>query len=842
MRRSILISTVSATALGWTPALAQEGSEAAPGAASETADVITVTGTPIRDSQAAAIAQKRESDNVLDIISADTIGRFPDQNLADSLGRLPGLAIERDQGQARFINFRGAPFRWTAIAFDGIDVLGAENGRIPRFDSFPSVITSAVEANKAVTPDMPGEAVSGFINIRTFSPFDREGFSVSGEAGYGEQELGGGPINKYNFRASWSNEDVGLVVFGSHNRRRQITDNRELDLELDANGDLIVNALDFRNYIVEREDNAYGGRVEVRPDGLVDRVFVSSLYSEFIDREQRNQWVFNIADGAAAAGGAVAPGATGYQPLVLVDRLMEDGRYNNSTWTNTIGADAAFGAWRAEGRLNYTETTNRTFLPIPFSTAASAALSYDLSDVDAPDATLFEAFTQTPIDLDDLSYAADLGLIVDSNLDTESTKAKLDLERDLTLFGSDAILALGLQYDTREASGAGQSLGIAPFPASVDIASFNDGTPWRTDFNNSIAGTYYDNEALRAAWSDAAGGISVAAQDDQLVSIEEDVLAAYAMATFEFDRSSFVIGARVEQTDYTSSGPAIPGGFSDDYVTVLPSAHLNMDVTDAVKLRLSASTGVSRPTYTELRASAVVDPTSRSVSGGNPTLEPEETWGGDAALEWYFAPAGLASLGVFHREVSNVIYSDATTVDGGLYLDSAAGQDWTLSGPVNGDNGALTGLEANFIGQADFLPGPWDGFGATANITLLDSEFDTLSGASFSLPGTSEFIWNASIFYENFGLSARLNYQYRDAWLSTTENDSLAEFWDEQERLDASIRYNLPVRPGGVALTLFANANNLTDSTDVRYLGQRATPNQVEGFGRRFLAGVRADF
>ncbi len=704
------------------------------------------------------------------------------------------------------------------------------------------MITSAVEANKAITPDMPGEAVSGFINLRTFSPFDREGFSASGEAGYGEQELGGGPINKYNFRANWSNDQVGFVVFGSHNRRRQITDNRELDLELDANGELVVNALDFRNYIVEREDNAYGGTLEFRPQGAVSRVFVSTLFSEFIDREQRNQWVFNIADGAGAIGGAVAPGATGYQPLVLVDRLLEDGRYNNSTWTNTLGADAEFGAWRAEARLNYTETANRTFLPIPFSVAASAALSYDLTNVDAPEATVFAPFSQTPLALDQLSYAVNLGLILDSNLDTESTKAKLDLDRDLTLFGHDAVLALGFQYDTREAAGAGLTLGIAPFPSSVDIGSFDDGTPWRTDFENTIGGTYYDNEALRQAWSDAVGGISVAAQDDQIIAIEEDVLAAYAMATFEFDGASLVVGARVEQTDYTSSGPAIPDGFSDDYVTLLPSAHFNMDLTEDVKLRLSASTGVSRPTYTELRASAIVDPTSRSVSGGNPTLDPEETWGGDAALEWYFAPASLASVGVFHREVSNVIYTDATTVDGGIYLDTAAGQDWTLSGPVNGDNGSLTGLELNFIGQATFLPGPFDGFGATANVTFLDSEFETLSGATFSLPGTSEFIWNASVFYENFGLSARLNYQYRDAWLSTTENSSLAEFWDEQERLDASIRYNLPVQPGGVAFTVFANANNLTDATDVRYLGQRATPNQVEGFGRRFLVGLRADF
>ena len=837
MFRSTLAYSLSIAALGLGAAAAQE-----PADGQAVTDVIRVTATPIRDSQAAAIEFKRESDNVLDVISADTIGRFPDQNLADSLGRLPGLAIERDQGQARFINFRGAPFRWTAIAFDGVDVLGAENGRIPRFDSFPSVITAAVEANKAITPDMPGEAVSGFINIRTFSPFDREGFTLSGEAGYGEQELGGGPINKYNVRGSWSGDRFGVVLFGSHNRRRQITDNRELDLELDAAGDLIVNALDFRNYIIEREDNAYGGTVEFRPEGPVNRVFASTLFSEFIDREQRNQWVANIADGAGAAGGAVAPGATGYQPLVLVDRLLEDGRYNNSTFTNTLGLDGDFGGWFTELRLNYTETENRTFLPIPFSAAASAAASYDLTNVDSPELTLFAPFTEDPIALDELSYAANLGLIVNSNLDTEAWKLKADAERDFTLLDRPTTVKLGAQYDVREAAGVGTALGIAPFPSDVDISAFNDATPWRTGFNNSIDGTYYDNEGLRAAWDASVGGISVAAPDDQIVEIEEDILAVYAMATTEFEGGNVVYGARVEFTDYTSAGPAIDVAVSDDYVTVLPSLHLNFDLSDELKLRLSASTGVSRPTYTELRASAAVDPTSRSVSGGNPTLDPETTVGGDIALEWYFAPASLVSVGAFTREVFDVIYVDSTTIDGGIYLDSAAGQDWTLSGPVNGDSGRLSGLEFNFTGQATALPAPFDGFGVSGNLTLLESEFETLSGVSFSLPGASDLIYNASIFYEKFGLSARLNYQYRDAWLSTTENDSLAEFWDEQERLDASIRYNLPYQPGGASVTLFANANNLTDATDVRYLGQRATPNQVEAYGRRFLFGVRIDF
>lgn len=813
------------------------------GEAESRQQTVIVTATPIRDSQTAAIQAKREAPNVVDIISSDTIGRFPDQNLADSLGRLPGLAIERDQGQARYINFRGAPFRYTAIAFDGIDVPGAQNGRIPRFDSFPSVITSAVEANKAITPDMPGEAVSGYINIRTFNPFDTEGLGASLEVGYGEQQLGEGPVNKYNGRLSWSNDQFGWVVFGSQNRRVQVTDNREFDLELNGVGDLVVNELDFRSYFVERSDTAYGGRVEFRPEGAVERVFFSTLYTEFVDEEERNQYVFDFAGGARALGGSAPVGDTGYQPLVFVNRLLQDGQYDNSTFTNTLGIDFDMAGWAVEGRLNYTETEDNTFLPIPFSRVGQVAASYDLTDVNSPVVNVFNRFTQTPRDLFGLTYAIDLALVIDSSLDNEAWKVKFDAERDMSLFGRDTVVQTGVQFDTRDASGYGFVQQVGFFPPGFNINQFGTDVEWYSDFDNSIGATYYQNSALRGAWADAVGGLSVNVPANLEIAIEEDIIAGYAMATTEFDGGNFVYGARVELTDYTSSGPSLDIAYSDDYVNFLPSAHLNLDLTDDVKLRFSASTGVSRPTYNELRASASVDPTNQVVIGGNPTLEAETTWGGDVSLEYYFAPASLLSIGAFYRNVDNVIYADSTTIDGGIYLASAAGEDWTLTGFVNGRGGHLSGIEMNFLGTADdLLPEPFDGLGASANLTLLDSEFETNSGNTFSLPGTSETVFNASVFYEKFGVSARLNYQFRDAWLSTTENDSLGEFWDAQQRVDASLRYVLPVEFNDARFTVFANGNNLTDEIDVRYISTPATPNQVEGYGRYWLLGIRVDY
>ncbi|MCB2107474.1 MAG: TonB-dependent receptor [Rhodobacteraceae bacterium] len=810
---------------------------------------LVVRARPIRDSQAEALRQKQEADNVVDIIAADTIGRFPDQNLADSLGRIPGLAIERDQGQARFINFRGAPFRYTSIAFDGIDVPGAEGGRVPRFDSFPSVITSAIAVNKAVTPDMPGEAVAGFIDIQTFSPFQYEGLNVALEGGYGNQNLGDVAIEKYNGRMSYSNDKVGALAFYSFNKRGRITDNREFDLEIDpASNAVLMNSVDFRSYRGDRRDESYGGTLEFRPADDV-QLFIRTLYSAFIDLEERNQFVFDFRPDIT--GIPLTPN-TGYQPVVLVQRLLEDGKYKNSTWTTTAGGEFMSGDWTFTLQGNYTKTTNDSNLPIPLSAGATVAASYDITEIEKPVLNIFSTGTMTPTDVNLLTYPANLLLRVDIALDIEAWKFKFDAERETNLFG-DTTFKAGVQADFRDAKGATFAANIGGFPAGVNINDFVTDKLWDTDFNNSIMGRNIDNLGLRDAFEAVTGPLTPSYADDLIVGIDEKIYAGYAMATTRFDWGNIVYGVRMEATNFSTTGNQVVGGvttpvdFSNNYFNVLPGVHVNVDLDDDLKFRVSATTGVSRPTYEELRASSRVNVINNEINGGNPFLKAEKSYGADASLEWYFSEASIASIGAYYRAIDNVIYADTTVVpDGSLYAPGIIGPNTptTFNSFFNGQDGEILGLELNFIGQAEFLPYPFDGFGVAGNVTLLDSSFKapTRPQGKFNLPGTSDVIYNASLFYENFGLSVRLNYQYRDDWLSTTENDSLTEYWAPEDRLDLSVRYTLPLDTGDAKFTLFADANNLTNSVDVRYVNTRRTPNQVEGFGARYVAGLRIDY
>ncbi len=818
-RRFPIATAVSAAlGLGTSAALAQE----------QLIEEVVVTASPIKDSQAAALNAKRLADNNVDIVAADTIGQFPDQNLADSLSRLPGMAIERDQGQARYINMRGAPFRWTTIAFDGIDVPGAENGRVPRFDSFPSVITSRLEANKAILPSMPGESVSGYINIHSFSPFDKDGLSFASDFATGEQQLGNDDIEKQALRVSWSNQNFGAMIFGSKNNRKQITDNREYDLEHSDSGELIVNELDFRSYKVEREDNSYGGTLEYRGEGMLQRAYVNHLYAEFQDHEQRNQFVF----------GAVEPqeGVSAENVDFTVRRMLEKGLYKNYTKTSTAGIDLHIGEWFVEPRYNHTKTENSMHLPIPMSSGGLVTGNYDLSDIKDPKLYLNN-------DLADVEYASTLGLIYGSELKIDADKYKIDANRDFEWFDLTSTVSLGAQWDSRKAKGFVTSPVYGAFPGEVDIDDFNTGERWDSNTTNTIGGTYYNNNGLLHAWKNydsvsLAGRVS----DNAKIAIDEDVLSLYAMVRTEFSWGNIVGGLRMEHTDYSSKGTIEDQtvSYNENFTNYLPSLHVNVDLTDDLKWRTSYTTGINRPNYDEWRVAASVSVTDETVSGGNPTLKEEKAWGFDSVLEWYFAPASILSAGAFYRHLDDVIYTDVSTIDGGVYFAPAAGEEWTFNGAVNGKTGEMKGMEFNAIALAEnWLPSPFDGLGISANLTLLDSEFETLEGRKLDLPGTSDTIYNASLFYEKYDLSVRLNYQFRDKWISPLEDPE--EKWDEQKRLDLSIVYTLPMDYQGIMFSVYANANNLTDETDVRF-GANGLINQSESYGRRYLVGVRVNY
>lgn len=846
---------------------APESPQQADVATDATAEVteITVTATPIRDSLEASINAQRDAVNVVNVIASDTIGRFPDQTAAAALARLPGIAVQRDQGQERFIQVRGGPSRWTQVSFDGINVLGAQD-RVFRFDSVPAALIGSVELSKTLTPDMSSEALAGRVNINTFSALDNPGWDTQLEAGYGYIDLADGPQESYSGRVAWSDGRIGAVFAASHFEFEQQADNAEP--AYDATG---ISALRAAKYVTIRETNAYSGKFEfeVAPG---HRLSFTSLYTEFKDDELRNQYTFNFS---GAAGGTRDFGSADLQG-VPVQGLFEEGDYENNTFYNVLRGEHALGPWLAEWQLAYTETEDLTDLPLVAQVSADAGLRPNLGYQAGPNFPTVTIGDDGSSRLDQRAFDTEVLAYFGGGSESESYTLKGDLERELNVVGGPSTFSVGFQYDTRESVSPGAvallrpdgTVGSLPLRQTAEALGvawtpFDFITGERIDeqFQRGFDWNYIDNRGLRgqldgvlsaarAANAAGTGNFAVPTADaGQAYQVDEDISAAYAMNKWQWGRHGLLAGVRVERVDIRSAGnvtqPGVDGGapirsplaVENSFTDLFPSVHWNVDVTDTLKYRLSGVTGAARPSFNELRANASLNDTNLRVTGGNPDLEPETAYGADTSLEWYFAKAALLAANAFYRDVDQVLFDSVTVVgDDRFNTGSVDRSAYEFETTLNGEDGELYGVEFTYNQPWTFVPPALEGLGMQASVSFLDGSFTTPEGRKVDFPGTSDRITNVAMFYENYDFSIRLGYQHRTDWLDDISVDAQTDtFWEATERVDLSVRYELTR-----VITLYMDANNLTDELGIRYAGDESRPTEVEAFGRRYLFGVRA--
>lgn len=825
---------------------------------------IIVTASPIRESMEASLIIQRNADNVLNAITSDDAGRFPDQTVAAALSRLPGIGVQRDQGQERYVQVRGAPARWTVVSFDGVNVLGAEE-RVFRFDSVPAALISTVELNKTLLADMPAEALAGRVNIKTFSALDKPGFNGYLDLGYGFVDLGNGPQEQAAGRLSYGSDTFGITVAASHSQFEQQTDNAEP--RYDAVGAL----RELRNakYIIEREINSLSGKIEFRPaEG--HHISATSLYTEFLDHELRNQYTFTFAgpNRTQTAGTVTDANVVG---------SFEKGEYKTSSFVNILHGDHEFGdRLRASWDAAYVETESLTDLPIIRQASTTASLrpdvAYTTGKYNLPVVSVTNANGSSGA-LDQQAFDRETLFLFMNGTKTKSYTGKADFAYDVSKAWT---LKFGAQYDDRKSIDPGdfallKPAGTAGSFALRDVAAAT-GLPWTPgafvtskpvdeDMNRGYVFNYLDNAGMRgqldaliaAAREANANGASFAVPTRNAAlanTVKERVIAGYLSGSWKMDALSVVAGVRVENTKINSTGAAtvgsalVPIDISNDFTFVFPSLHLSYDVTDQLKLRGAFITGAARPSFSEQRATVTINDVSTIISGGNPNLKPEQAWGFDASAEWYFAPASLLSVNAFYRKVKDTLFDSTIQVGDGRF--NSGGIDRSLyqyTTTLNGGDGKLYGVEFAYNQFFTFLPSPFDGFGAQASLTLVDGDFETIgaagsAGRKVPFPGTSKRITNLSLFYEKYGFSARVGYQQRTKWLDDVSSDAASDiYWGANERIDLSFRYQLVK-----GFTLYADVVNLTNKAGVRFTSTAATPYEVELFGTRYLFGVKANF
>ncbi len=888
-------------------------------AAAPDEDVIIVTGgRPIRESQEAALKTQRDSPSLVSVVSSDAVGRLPDQNVAQAISRLPGVAVQRDQGQARYVNLRGAPLNWTTLSFDGINIISPE-GRDARFDSIPSAIASQIIVRKAVTPDMTSETIAGNINIITRSPFDYAGLHVAARGGIGYVDLGGGAEYEGTLVVSdrWETGigDIGAVLSGSWYQREMATDNFETDWEVVnedrrpalSNGSVPrVWARETENklYRLTRKNYSLSGRLEWRPDSD-NKIFATSIYSAFTDDELRSNFIFDFDDQQGRVPqlttpcgptAILPPNTTGYADIcagntpfqgvisgIDINHNALSREFLQSVFVNTIGGDHQIGdKWTISWRGNYTQSIDDRSAPAQVnydspgfgSNGATATqrptVQYDLTDPQLARVALFRTLRASDGTLsrgDRVRQIEDFPLSLSrirslrAKDTTNAYSGKIDIARETELFGNTKI-SVGGQYDNRTKEVDERRLDISSSSAFngqniFTLAGVNPGInniaisdPYKGNLALGYDFRYFGEDKIKAIVSQVQPYATYNFDTTNYYKVKEEVFSGYAMGLTTFDWGNVIYGARLEHVKNSADAFAVIGSAaaarvstSSSFTSVYPSVHLNWNVADEHKLRFSFNTGAARPDYPVLRPNVTINDANQTISGGNPGATPERTWGLDAYWEYYPNFGGFASVGLFYKNVRDVLFSD-TRVFGSdaLNINGTDRSGYVFSGIVNGGNGYIYGAEAAAQFQLEDVlkdAGFWGGFGLQTNVTFNRGEATAPNGSKVNFPGTSDFVFNFGPYYEKYGFSARVSYQYRSSWIDTLGDPSVGGnfYWAADDELDVSARYAITRN-----IEVYVDLSNLLNGPGRRFVGDNARTIERETFGRRYTGGLRITY
>lgn len=863
-------------------------------AAQPTEEVVVTARRPLAESVAAALAVQRNSQSLVSVLSADAIGNLPDQNIAFAVGRLPGIGIERDQGQARYVNLRGAPNYWTTLSYDGLSIVSPE-GRASRFDNIPSAIAKQIVVEKAVVPSMSGATVAGNIDIRTRTGFDSPGRVVTGKLGLGRVKLGGG--DEYDSALTYSDQlldgKLGIVAQGSFYQREMATDNWETDPYLSNTTNPLKHFArehENKHYRLTRQNYSASLRLDYKLDDN-NTLFASTINTMFHDDEYRDNFIVRLDQGTDAAGAGYTSAAfiNANDPksgTVFGARLNARIDYRDTeeyATTNTFGGEHDLDSWNVSWRVNRTMTDDGRNTPVsaafqsPSSFLLRPTIEYDFRDGDVNTMRFFSTGGATAArtkgtqitNIEDFQFPLQSISQLEGSDRTVADTFKLDLDHETELFGTPTVVEIGGLYTDRTKHStesnylANFSTGTIPtwstFASNIGYLGSQD-LNYRFRYTDVGFTTNFMNELIRTG--------AATAQDTRgnYWEVTEEITAFYAMATSDLGWGSLVYGARVEQIENTGEAyVAFPAGLqlvqvSNDDTLIYPSAHLNWNVTDDVKVRFGATTSASRPDFDDLRPNFTINDASQTISGGNPEAEPERQTGLDAYLEWYMPSGDFFSAGVFYKDLRDVLVQQSNVF--GLDTLDVAGMDrsgYMQTAIGNAGDGELNGFEIAYVATAEQLvssmgiPEWMSGFGINMSATWTDSEVDLPSiggvpARQISVLGTSDEVYNIQGTYEKYGLTVRLAYQYRTPWgqsvgtyrvinEATYAVDNGDIFWDTDDELDLSIRYQL-----NTGLEIFMDAVNLTNRGARRYGDQDIYPIEFERFGPRYVAGVRFNF
>lgn len=767
-----------------------------------------------------ALDAQQDANNVKSVVHADDIGQLPDNNAAEALQRIPGISVERDQGEGRYVRVRGLAPELNAVTINGNLVPAPEGGtRAVMLDVVPSDMVQALEVSKTLTPDMDASSLGGTIEVKTLSGFDHKGLFATVEAAGSHDTNTEEESPKFSGTVSNQLLDGKLAIAAgvSWESRDFGSDNVETGGAWDGN---TLEEFERRDYLIERERLGTAFNLDWRPaEG--QEYHLRTMLSQFTDSEIRQKHAIEFDD-AQLAGELGDAEAT---------RELKDREEEEEILSIALGTTQQFGPWKVSAELAHGQSHEDT--PYHIATAAFAGTG-TFTDTGFTNgkkpklsgpASLYSA----------ASYELDEVEMEEQFTEDTANSLQLDLGRDLTVGSHLITLKTGIKHTAREKEN------------DTEVFTFGGGGESMTGFTSGTVDYALGNfgPALSSgavmAWLNGQDRSAAREDVDSAVGdyqVNEDITAAYLQASLTRGNWWLLAGLRMEDTSFSAEGSGydddtgsfLPVDEDHDYTHFLPGLHMRYDLNDQSAIRASWSNSVVRPTFDQLRPGFSREGSvgSYEAEAGNPRLDAMESANLDVGYEWRMDETGLLSAYVFGKDINNFVYSsDQAGV--GKYVGYAEAITYE-----NGDEAHVYGLELAASKR-------FGGFLLGANLTVSDSEATIAQGGTerdIALPSQSDLTANITVGYEIRQLSLRLATNYKSDYLLELGSDILDKTQeihvDDQTHVDFTAAYNVMDE-----LQLGFDILNLTDEPYYTYQGKSSRNAQYEEYGQTYRLGVK---
>jgi len=847
-----------------------------------------------------ALNRERTADNILQVLPAEVITSLPNTNIADAVGRLPSVSLERDEGEGKYVQIRGTEPRLSNVTVDGMHLPSPENVRNVKLDAIPADLVESVELSKTLSANQDGDAIGGSVNLVTKSAYDKPYVSALGMTGH-TPIAGGRGLNQFDLTMGnrfGHDKRLGIIGGGSYDWNGRGIDDVEPSPGVNGlfpNGGPQTgtfsgaNGYDQREYWYDRTRFGFGGTIDYKL-GEWSTAYIRGLFSQFKDNGQ--DWIYSPSVGTFAT--PTLTNQDGSSSFSHVTRKPAQRLFNATAGAHhTLGKtllnyELSFGQARftgffpnanfqpaansaiANNGVQYAFNASNPFTPVltALNTNIFDPTQYALFQVQRGDFHTFERDVTGSISLD-RNYNAgshfstfELGFKVrdghKSSLNNQETFRAINLDPTNPAAGAVGLMSNLLLNFTNSNYYFGAYPKFGPTTDYNKIVAFLNANP----------SAFQTDPLALEVWTFPSD-----------FNTDERVIAGYAMNTINFSRFRLQAGVRFEATQasflanqvqtsrnsdpsfnanpnspfFGSSelvGPpsAVPG--SQSYINALPSVQLQTRFGENTILRLAYGMGIARPNFSDLPPRLTFDSTVRAgqaaVSAGNPNLQPTRAQDFDVLIEHYLKPLGVIQAGVFYKYLTNPIYNANSLLTTGVFAGKIQNQ------PINGPTAHIAGIEMAWQQRLSFLPGLLNGSGVRANYSWTTSQATFPAGAfnnrtdQPALQRQAPNNWNFDYTYDKKGISARMGLTHNDAsiffYQFTQGSDGGLKgpngdvYLYPHTQVDAQVSYWIP---GGRGFQVVGNILNLTNETFGFYQGSEQFPIQREYYSRTVSVGLR---